>query len=89
MAYKIIPTKTFERSLKKCDKDVAQRLMRELSVLEYDRSGVIKMRYTPKHLKGLHKYRIGEWRVLLWLDKRSKTITLYRVGHRREIYRSI
>jgi len=63
MAYKIVLTKTFERSLKKCNKDVAQRIIRELSVLEYDRGGVIKMRYTPKHLKGLHKYRIGEWRV--------------------------
>jgi mRNA-degrading endonuclease RelE of RelBE toxin-antitoxin system len=47
------------------------------------------MKHAPRELQGLSKIRVGEWRVLLWLDEKSKTITLYRVGHRKEIYQNL
>ena len=37
-------------------------------------------------LKGLHKYRVGDYRVLLWVNHEADLLTLYGVRHRREIY---
>ncbi len=47
------------------------------------------LRNLPKDLKGLYKFRIGDYRVLLWVDHREQLLTLYGVAHRREIYRRL
>ena len=44
------------------------------------------MKYLPSDLKGLHKLRVGDHRVLFWTDHRTQTITLYGVEHRRSVY---
>jgi len=43
----------------------------------------------PDDLSGLQKYRIGDWRVLFWVDDSKKEITLYSVKHRKEIYKKL
>lgn len=30
------------------------------------------MKYLPKDLEGLQKYRIGDWRILFWVDHKKK-----------------
>jgi len=35
---------------------------------------------------GLHKYRVGDYRVLLWVDREAGVLTLYGIQHRREVY---
>ncbi|OHA25379.1 MAG: hypothetical protein A3D52_00785 [Candidatus Taylorbacteria bacterium RIFCSPHIGHO2_02_FULL_44_36] len=89
MEYKIVPTKTFERTLKKLDRAVAKRALAKINKLRNNTGEIIRLHFTPKGLEGLYKYKIGEWRVLLWLDESKKEITLYRVGHRKEIYRNL
>lgn len=89
MGYKLIPTKTFEHSLRKLDRSIATRVLLKLTELENDSRGIIPMSFAPKGLQGLSKYKVGEWRILLWLDETRKEIMLYRVGHRREIYRGL
>ena len=44
------------------------------------------LRHVPEDLKGLHKYRVGDYRVLLWRDREAEVLTLYGVRHRREAY---
>ena len=34
-----------------------------------------------------HRLRVGAYRVLYQIDTRAKNVTIYAVGHRREIYR--
>jgi len=34
----------------------------------------------------LHKYRVGDYRVLLWVDPDAEVLTLYGVRHRSEVY---
>ncbi len=46
----------------------------------------IPLRHLPEDLKGLHKYRVGDYRVLLWVDRENEILTLYGVRHRREVY---
>ena len=38
--------------------------------------------------KGLRRLRIGEYRIIYGFDGRQILVTILRVGHRREIYRS-
>jgi mRNA-degrading endonuclease RelE of RelBE toxin-antitoxin system len=45
--------------------------------------------YRTKDLKGIQKYRIGDYRVLLWVDQKERQITLYGVEHRRSVYDDI
>lgn len=42
-----------------------------------------------KRLVGLQGYRIrkGDYRVLYTVDDRARLVRVYRVGHRREVYR--
>ncbi|MEW6001891.1 MAG: type II toxin-antitoxin system RelE/ParE family toxin [Nitrospirota bacterium] len=42
-----------------------------------------------KRLKGEDRYRlrVGDYRVVYSVDEDQKTITLYRVRHRRDVYR--
>lgn len=40
----------------------------------------------PRDLKGLQKYKVGDHRVLFWVDHNHKAITLYGVEHRRTVY---
>lgn len=44
------------------------------------------LQHPPKDLKGLQKYRIGDYRILLWVDHKARQITLYGVEHRRSVY---
>jgi mRNA interferase RelE/StbE len=34
-----------------------------------------------------YRLRVGNYRVLYQIDNNAKTITVYQVGHRREVYR--
>jgi mRNA-degrading endonuclease RelE of RelBE toxin-antitoxin system len=68
---------TFQKSLKKLDRADARHVLQKLSILEEGSVDALqKMKHAPRELQGLSKIRVGEWRVLLWLDEKSKTITL-------------
>jgi mRNA-degrading endonuclease RelE of RelBE toxin-antitoxin system len=43
----------------------------------------------PDDLQGLQKYRIGDCRVLFWVDHARHVITLYTVEHRSRIYKEL
>jgi mRNA-degrading endonuclease RelE of RelBE toxin-antitoxin system len=47
------------------------------------------LRHMPSDLKGLHKYRAGDYRILLWVDRQREVLTLYGVAHRRDVYRGL
>lgn len=42
-----------------------------------------------KRLVGRHGYRIrkGNYRILFTVDEAAKTISIFRIGHRRDVYR--
>lgn len=89
MGYRVIPTKTFDLSLRKLDPHIARRVLGKIKELENDPTGISRLGFSPKGLEGLSKCKIGDWRILLWLDEGMKEITLYRAGHRKEIYRGL
>lgn len=90
MAYKIRPLRTFDQSLEKLDKSIAVRVMRKIETLadEPQRIGG-PMGNLPEDLKGLHKVRIGDWRVFFWVDHMKQEIVPYLVDNRDYIYKML
>ena len=86
--YKIRTTPTFERDIKKLDRSIARRIIEKIEQLD-NTPEILKhpVKYLPKDLEGLQKYRVGDWRVLFWLDHQQKEITLYGVEHRSKVYK--
>ncbi len=88
MAYSLRPLPTFEKSLSKFDDNIAQRVIEKLDRLAENPALIPRpMGGLPKDLAGLHKTRVGDWRVFFWVDHDKKEIILYFVEHRDEIYK--
>lgn len=58
MGYKIVPTKTFERTLRKLDRAVAKRVLAKIDKLRNSTEEIIRLHFTPKGLEDLCKYKI-------------------------------
>ena len=86
--YKIATTPTFEKDLKSLSKEIAIRIIEKIEWLS-QHPGLLRfqLKHLPKDLRNLQKYRIGDWRVLFWVNHNQKVLTLYAVEHRRQIYR--
>lgn len=79
--------------------ELETRAVKELSSIPKDRRELIvavlddlqKQPRPPgaKKLSGLDGYRVrkGDYRVLYTIDDAARTVRVYRVGHRREVYR--
>jgi len=63
--YKIETTPSFDKDIKKLDRQIAKRIIEKLKFLaEHPELLGNRVRHLPKDLAGLQKYRIGDWRVL-------------------------
>lgn len=43
----------------------------------------------PKDLAGLHKVRVGDWRVFFWVDHKNKDLVLYDIDKRDYVYKKL
>ncbi len=86
--YQIETTPTFDEDIKKLDSQVAKRIIRKVEWLAKNPK-LLKcpVKYLPKDLEGLQKYRIGDWRIYFWVNHKKKVITLYGVEHRGKAYK--
>lgn len=87
--YKIVYTKTFEKDFKKLDKSVVDRIITKIFEIAKNPQNIKLLKYSPKNLEKLCKLRIGDWRILFWVDHDNKVITLYAVEHRSKIYKRL
>lgn len=86
--YQVETTPTFDEEIKKLDPHIAERIIEKIQQLaEHPELLRHSMKYLPKDLSGLQKYRIGDWRVLLWVDHQKEDIVLYGVEHRSRVYK--
>ena len=90
MAYRLETTPTFDRAFKRLDSSTAHQVANKLRWLSGHPELLHQpMRYLPTELQGLQKYRIGDWRVLFWVDHAKQVITLYTVEHRSTVYKRL
>jgi len=90
LAYRLQSTPTFEKAFKSLDPSTARQVTKKLQWLSAHHEVLRQpIRYLPADLRSLQKYRVGDWRVLFWVDHDQHTITLYTVEHRSTIYRQL
>lgn len=88
MAWTIKYTETAKKQLKKLDKQTARRVldfMDERVAVRDDPCSVGKALTGPKG--GLWRYRIGDLRVICYIQNGELTILVIELGNRREVYR--
>ena len=90
MAYNVRPLASFERGLERLDKQIARRIIGKINSLADNPESIGRpMGGLPKDFAGLHKLRVGDWRVFFWVDHGNKELILYLVDHRDDIYKSL
>jgi len=84
MVYELIFSDTFRKQFSKLEKNTQQRI---ISALERIR---IRPDYFVKKLVGspYYKLRIGNYRIILDVDKNKLMILLMKIGHRKNIYKN-
>ena len=85
--YRVETTPEFDEDLGNLERQTAERVIRKVEWLaQHPEALPPPLRHLPEDLKGLHKYRVGDYRVLLWADHHAEVLTLYGVRHRSEVY---
>ncbi len=87
MAWLIRFDKGVERSLAKLDQQIAKRItskLREIANLDDPRSVGKPL---VGNLAGLWRYRVGDYRIICYIDDGELVILVVHVDHRSEVYR--
>jgi mRNA-degrading endonuclease RelE of RelBE toxin-antitoxin system len=84
--FRILLTPSFQRDLERLPADVQERVLKAIGVLETAPFG------PPPRIKRLKGKGVGQWRLEVWpyrirFDVEGGDVVLYRVRHRKEIYR--
>ncbi len=88
--YTIETTQQFDADVESLDSSVAIRILKKVKWLAQNPEALrFGLKHMPDDLRGLQKYRIGDYRVLYWVDHDAQQITLYGVEHRRSIYKRL
>ena len=85
MSWKIIFTKRAEKDLKSLSKEVKRIIAKAINAKLLPDPNLVLIPLTGK-LKGIYKFRVGNYRILC--EKRSETlvVVVVKVGHRKEVY---
>jgi mRNA-degrading endonuclease RelE of RelBE toxin-antitoxin system len=76
--YQIETTPDFDRNIKALDPPIAARIIKKIEWLaEHPELLRSPLKNMPKDLKGLQKYKVGDHRILLWVDHNHESIILY------------
>ncbi len=85
MSYEIIFTDTSRKQFKKLEKDIQERTIKALE----------RIRIRPEaHIKKLvgdpgYRLRVGEYRIILDIEKEKLIILVIKIGHRKNIYKKL
>jgi len=84
MSYTIVVTRRAERDLRRLPVEVVKRVAAVRQELAQDPRppGAAKLSGSDEW-----RIRIGDYRIRFLIDDEARTVTLTRLGHRREVYR--
>ena len=91
MAYRVVVLPSAEADLERLDASVRRQVLRRLAWIADNTSDIIHHRLTnmPDDLAGLCRFRVGDYRILYWVYPQSESVKVYRIQHRREVYRTL
>lgn len=81
---KVVFVKSAEKELLNLDKNLAKRIFQKIGLLKDDPYGQNSQKLEGG--KG-HRIRLGDYRVVYTINKENQTITIIKIGHRREVYK--
>jgi mRNA interferase RelE/StbE len=84
--YVIELTSKAEKDLKRLTKQVRTRVINKIYELKINRYPQQYKRLIGNNMARF-RLRIGDYRVIYDVFDKNKTVLIYRIGHRREIYR--
>ena len=79
-------TETARKQLRKLDRTMQKRIldyMDEVALLENPRS---RDKALVENMRGLWRYRIGDYRVICEIQESRIIISVHKIGHRKNIY---
>jgi mRNA interferase RelE/StbE len=76
-------TERATKDLEKLDRPVVRRILRRLTWLSKNFQSIVPEPLSGQ-LRGTFKFRIGDWRAVYTLER--KTIVIQFIGHRNKIY---
>ena len=85
MKYTVLIANTAERQLKKLPAHIRQKVVAVIVALGFDPHP-----YGSKKLSGYeasYRVRVGDYRVIYEIERSEVTVTILKLGHRKEIYR--
>jgi mRNA interferase RelE/StbE len=86
LAYNVIWHEGTLKDLKKLNRTSVKKIVAK--VKNYLIQDPVKLGTPLKgNLKGLYRYRIGEYRVIYVIDQAEKKIIILKVNHRKKIYK--
>ena len=83
MTYSILVTETAKKQLSKIDKQAAKRIDKKLREISSDPF----LHVTRLVGLEIYKMRVGDYRVLMSIQKEKLVIMVVEVGHRRNVYK--
>jgi len=91
VAYQVLVLPAAEADLKQMDAVARQSVLRRLLWLGENATEVVHHRLTnlPDDLAGLSRLRVGDYRILYWVYPERQVLKVYRIQHRREVYRDL
>ncbi|MBI5124906.1 MAG: type II toxin-antitoxin system RelE/ParE family toxin [Planctomycetes bacterium] len=83
--YNIIIEKKAGKSLKELPEEIIKKIVGTVERLKTDPrpQGSLKLK---GRFKNGYRLRMGDYRVLYTVDEKRKEVSIFKVGHRREIY---
>ncbi|WP_276921904.1 type II toxin-antitoxin system RelE family toxin [Ferroplasma acidiphilum] len=83
MTFEIVLTNEAENFIKKCDKDIRNRILKSIRRLEDDPE--IEKPLTSI-LTGLWSLRIVDYRAIYQIKNNKLTVVVIKIGHRKNVY---
>jgi mRNA interferase RelE/StbE len=84
--YKVVLLSKAEKAFTKADAQTAKKLAKAFKILERDplRHPNVKSLVGP--LKGMYRFRAGDFRIIYTVDAASDTVYVIRIADRKEAY---
>jgi mRNA-degrading endonuclease RelE of RelBE toxin-antitoxin system len=91
MAYEIEVGPKAEAQLANLDAAIGASVERKIAWLGSNAATIVHRPLVgmPEDLARLCKLRVGDYRILYWVYHPAKTVRIYRVQHRSEVYRDL
>lgn len=76
-----------EKDIKSLPEDITKQALDKIeTILKYNPFIGKKLEYKGKHL---YRYRIRDYRMVYTIDIKNKEVIIFRIRHRKEVYRGL